>query len=115
MDLPIIMSRFAEFSALSGEELAACQSLCRDAEKELADRCLTDGAGAEQLCSAPAALAYYRLCLLQMSGSSVPHLGHTALATKETLAAAKQLRDEYLLAASPYLRSEQFHFGQVTV
>lgn len=115
MDLPIIMSRFAEFSALSGEELAACQSLCRDAAKELAGRCLADGAGAEQLCSAAAALAYYRLCLLQMSGNAVPRLGHAALMSEETLRAAKRLCDEYLLAASPFLRSGQFHFGQVIV
>lgn len=113
MDIQLIMSRFAEFAALSGEDLAACQSLCRDAAAEIAGRSLGNGAGAEQLCSASAALAYYRFCLLQSAGCAIPRIGHTVLVTAATLAAAKQLCEEYLTAAAPFLRSEAFGFRQV--
>ena len=48
-----------------------------------------------------------------MSGSSLPHVGAAALVTKETLAAAKALCEEYLAAAAAELGGGKFYFGQV--
>lgn len=114
MELPIVLSRFADFSALAGEDLAACLPLCRDAAEELSRRAISTDATAEPLCSAAAALAYYRYSLAMASGSAVPRIGHATLVTAETLAAAKALCEEYLAAAAPYLRSREFYFGQVS-
>ena len=58
---------------------------------------------AEPLGSAAAALAYYRWCLAQMSGSSLPHVGTAALVNKDTLA-----------AAAGEMGGGKFYFGQVT-
>lgn len=115
MNLQVVMARFAEFSALAGEELHACESLCRDAAAELAGRSLMNDTGVEQLCSASAALAYYRYCLMQYSGVAPLRLGHTGLVTEGTLAAAKMLCEQYLNAAAPFLHSAGFHFKQVSV
>lgn len=118
MELSIILNRFADFSALSGEDLTACLPLCRDAAQELSGRVLDTAAGnataAEQLCSAAAALAYYRYALSLESGGSAPRVGYAALSGKGTLEAARRLREEYLAAAAPYLRSPDFIFRQVS-
>ena len=60
-----------------------------------------------------AALAYYRWCLAEMSGSSLPHIGAAALVNRHTLAAAKALCEEYLAAAAEYIASGKFTFRQV--
>ncbi len=106
MDIELILQKFAVFSGLTGEELQACLPYCRDAMEQLP--------AAEPLGSAAAALAYYRWCLAQMSGSSLPHVGAAALVNKDTLAAAKALCEEYLAAAAGELGGGKFYFGQVT-
>ncbi len=114
MDLQLILGRFAEFSALGGEELTACRSLCLDAARELMSRCRETACPAELMSSAAAALAYYRYTLAAFSGSALSRLGEATLVNEKTLAAAKALSEEYLSALAPYLRSEKFHFGQVS-
>ena len=108
MDIELILQKFAVFSGLTGEELQACLPYCRAAKRRSALP------AAEPLGSAAAALAYYRWCLAQMSGSSLPHVGAAALVNKDTLAAAKALCEEYLAAAAGELGGGKFYFGQVT-
>lgn len=106
MDIELILQKFAVFSGLTGEELQACLPYCRDAMEQLT---------AKRRSALPAAaLAYYRWCLAQMSGSSLPHVGAAALVNKDTLAAAKALCEEYLAAAAGELGGGKFYFGQVT-
>ena len=89
MDIELILQKFAVFSGLTGEELQACLPYCRDAMEQLTAKRRSALPAAEPLGSAAAALAYYRWCLAQMSGSSLPHVGAAALVNKDTLAAAK--------------------------
>ena len=91
MDIELILQKFAVFSGLTGEELQACLPYCRDAMEQLTAKRRSALPAAEPLGSAAAALAYYRWCLAQMSGSSLPHVGAAALVNKDTLAAAKAL------------------------
>lgn len=114
MDIELILQKFAVFSGLTGEELQACLPYCRDAMAELTAKRRSALPAAEPLGSAAAALAYYRWCLAQMSGSSLPHVGAAALVNKDTLAAAKALCEEYLAAAAGELGGRKFYFGQVT-
>ena len=108
MDIELILQKFAVFSGLTGEELQACLPYCRDAMEQLTAKRRSALPAAEPLGSAAAALAYYRWCLAQMSGSSLPHVGAAALA------AAKALCEEYLAAAAGELGGGKFYFGQVT-
>ena len=105
MDIELILQKFAVFSGLTGEELQACLPYCRDAMEQLTAKRRSALPAAEPLGSAAAALAYYRWCLAQMSGSSLPHVG---------VAAAKALCEEYLAAAAGELGGGKFYFGQVT-
>ena len=114
MDIELILQKFAVFSGLTGEELQACLPYCRDAMEQLTAKRRSALPAAEPLGSAAAALAYYRWCLAQMSGSSLPHVGAAALVNKDTLAAAKALCEEYLAAAAGELGGGKFYFGQVT-
>ena len=100
MDIELILQKFAVFSGLTGEELQACLPYCRDAMEQLTAKRRSALPAEEPLGSAAAALAYYRWCLAQMSGSSLPHVGAAALVNKDTLAAAKALCEEYLAAAA---------------
>lgn len=113
MDEQTILARFREFSALTGEALTDCRTLCRDAARELRERYQEEEAGTELFCSASAALAYYRYCLAAYSGSALSRLGEAALVNEKTLAAAKALSEEYLSALAPFLRSARFQFKQV--
>lgn len=114
MDIEMILQKFGVFSGLSGEALNACLPYCRDAMEELTARKRSAAPAAEPLGSAAAALAYYRWCLAQMSGSSLPHIGAAALVNGTTLAAAKALCEQYLAAAALYMTGGKFYFGQVT-
>lgn len=114
MDIELILQKFAVFSGLTGEELQTCLPYCRDAMEQLTAKRRSALPAAEPLGSAAAALAYYRWCLAQMSGSSLPHVGTAALVNKDTLAAAKALCEEYLAAAAGELGGRKFYFGQVT-
>ena len=69
MDIEMILQKFAVFSGLAGAELRACLPYCHDAMDELTARRRSALPAAEPLGSAAAALAYYRWCLAQMSGS----------------------------------------------
>ena len=112
MDLEMILQKFAVFSGLTGDALQACLPYCRDAMQELLARKRAELTATEPLGSAAAALAYYRWCLVQMSGSAQPRIG-AALVTGETLAAAKALCEQYLAAAAGLLGGGKFYFGQV--
>lgn len=114
MDIEMILQKFAVFSGLAGEELRACLPYCHDAMEELTARRRSALPPTEPFGSAAAALAYYRWCLAQMSGSSLPHVGAVALVNRTTLAAAKALCEEYLAAAAAELSGKKFYFGQVT-
>ena len=115
MDIELILQKFAVFSGLTGEELQACLPYCRDAMEQLTAKRRSALPAAEPLGSAAAALAYYRWCLAQLSGSSLPRLfGASAVVNKDTLAAAKALCEEYLAAAAGELGGGKFYFGQVT-
>lgn len=113
MDLKMITCKFAQLSAMGEEAMQDCLPFCRDAAAEITLRCLAEAAPAEPLAAAAAALAYYRWCLACFSGSAVPHLGQATLVTAETVKAACTLMEQYLQAASPWLREDQFYFGQV--
>ena len=114
MDIELILQKFAVFSGLSGEALDACLPYCRDAMEQLTAKRRSALPAAEPVCSAAAALAYYRWCLAQMSGSSLPHIGAAALVSRDTLAAARTLCEEYMAAAAGELDGGKFYFGQVT-
>lgn len=113
MDIELILQKFAVFSGLTGEELQACLPYCRDAMEQLTAKRRSALPAAEPLGSAAAALAYYRWCLAQMSGSSLPHVGAAALVNKDTLAAAARYSSHSALAAGE-LGGGKFYFGQVT-
>lgn len=113
MNLEMITRKFAQFSSLDGEAMQDCLPFCRDAAAEITLRCRAEAAAAEPLAAAAAALAYYRWCLACFSGSAVPHLGEATLATADTVKAAFALMEQYLQAASPWLREDRFYFGQV--
>lgn len=113
MDLEMILQKFAVFSGLTGDALQACLPYCRDAMQELLARKRAELTATEPLGSAAAALAYYRWCLAQMSGSAQPRIGAAALVTGETLAASKALCEQYLAAAAGLLGGGKFYFGQV--
>ena len=81
MDLEMILQKFAVFSGLTGDALQACLPYCRDAMQELLARKRAELTATEPLGSAAAALAYYRWCLAQMSGSAQPRIGAAALVT----------------------------------
>lgn len=105
MDIDKILQKFGVFSGLSGDALTACLPYCQDAMAELTAKNRSAGPAA--------ALAYYRWCLAEMSGSSLPHIGAAALVNRHTLAAAKALCEEYLAAAAEYIASGKFTFRQV--
>lgn len=113
MDIDKILQKFGVFSGLSGDALTACLPYCQDAMAELTAKNRSVGPAAEPIGSAAAALAYYRWCLAEMSGSSLPHIGAAALVNRHTLAAAKTLCEEYLAAAAEYIASGKFTFRQV--
>lgn len=116
MNLQAILERFLCLSGLSPEEAQPWQGLCEEAMQELNAQVLTGAEeGAALLNAAAAALAFYRYCAAQ---SSTPESDFTAgdiRVTKSSagMEAARRFWLDARRAAAPYLRDEEFYFGQV--
>ena len=116
MNQQAILERFLCLSGLSPEEARPWQGLCEEAMQELNAQVLTGAeGGAVLLNAAAAALAFYRSSAAQ---SSTPESDFTAGDVRVTkgsagMEAARRLWLEARRAAAPYLRDEEFYFGQV--
>lgn len=116
MNPEVILERFLCLSGLSPEEAQPWQGLCEEAMQELSARAVPGAEdGAALLNAAAAALVFYRYSAAQSSGPESGFSAGDIRITKSAagMEAAHRLWREARRAAAPYLRDDEFFFGQV--
>ncbi|WP_283610136.1 hypothetical protein [Faecalispora anaeroviscerum] len=116
MNPEAILERFLCLSGLSPEEAQPWQGLCGEAMQELNARVLPGAeSGAALLNAAAAALAFYRYSAAQSSGPESDFSAGEIRVVKSAagMEAAHRLWREARRSAAPYLRDDEFFFGQV--
>jgi len=111
-----VVERFALMTDLSSSDAVNYQAICENAMAELNRRVLQDDAESQPfLCAAAAALALYRWALITASNDLGSFSAGDVKITKSStnVAMAKEMWQEAVVAAAPYLADKGFLFERI--
>ena len=114
MQLEAVLERFAVLAGLTAEEASSWQILCEDALSQIRSKCRDEVDPAEHsgvLCSAAAALAFYRYDLgRDVADGEDFSAGDIKISGRQGLAAAKELWQSARQEIAHLLRDDGFCF-----